>query len=92
MTGAGLVPLTAHDHPAWEDFSALAWVVVGVAGVAAAWVIWKAVRYTFHPGEEDPGHIKRSILDEPEGPPMPLSSDDDGSLPREASAVNGDGA
>jgi hypothetical protein len=38
-------------------------VLVGLAGVVAAWSIGKAVIYTLRPGEEDPGHIKRLILD-----------------------------
>jgi hypothetical protein len=60
---AGL--LAEHAHASWEDFDALAWGVVVAAGLVAAWVIWKAVRYTLEPGETEADHIKRSILDDP---------------------------
>jgi hypothetical protein len=63
--------LAAHDH----DVSALGpweWVIVGAASIVAAWVIWKAVALTLHPGEEEPDHIKRTILqDEPPAAPPP---------------------
>lgn len=74
MRAEALFPTAAHDHPALQDLGPLAWVALAVAGLAAAWVIWKAVRFTFHPGEEEPDHIKRSILQEPEPPDPGLSS------------------
>jgi hypothetical protein len=40
------------------------WAIAAVASVAAVWVIWLSVRYTMHPGEEEAGHVKRSILDD----------------------------
>ena len=84
--------LAAHDHPAFEDFGPLAWITVVVAGVAVAWVIWKAVRYTLHPGEQEPDHIKWSILEEPDAPPKPLSSGDGGEVSQGAPLPNDDGA
>ena len=38
------------------------------------WSIWKAVMYTIHPGEEEPDHIKRMILGDPEPLQVELSS------------------
>ncbi|MHC5010445.1 MAG: hypothetical protein ACYTG6_05755 [Planctomycetota bacterium] len=55
--------LAAHDH-SLSDLGALELLGVGLAAIVTLWVIWKAVVYTFRPGEEDPGHIKRLILDE----------------------------
>ena len=55
--------LAAHDH----DVSSLGvweWLLVGLAGLFVAWVIWRAVVLTIHPGEEAPDHIKRMILDD----------------------------
>lgn len=59
---------TGHSHPTWEDFKATDWIWVVLAGVVAAWVIWKAVMYTLRPGETEPDHIKRIILTEPRAP------------------------
>jgi hypothetical protein len=62
--------LAAHDH----DLSSLGpvgWVLVGLASLVALWVIVKAVMLTLHPGEEEPDHIKRSILEPDEAPPAP---------------------
>ena len=60
--------LAAHAH--FGSLTPYEWVLVGVAGLAAAWSIWKAVVYTVRPGEQDPAHVKRLILDDrgPEGP------------------------
>jgi len=40
------------------------YVLVGIAIVAAAWTIYLAVRYTLRPGESNPDHIKRRILED----------------------------
>ena len=63
--------LAAHEH--FENLGPFEWAAVAAAGVVSAWVIWKAVVYTLHPGEEDPGHIKRMILDDgpAAGSPIP---------------------
>jgi hypothetical protein len=58
--------LGAHAHPTWADFTATTWIVVVLFGIAAGWSIWKAVLYTVHPGEEEPDHIKRLILGDPD--------------------------
>ncbi len=56
-----MILLAAHDH----DLSAMGpwqWLLVAAASLAVIWVIWRAVVLTVRPGEEDPEHIKRSIL------------------------------
>ena len=60
------VPLLAHGRLPQTPFE---WVMFVVAGVVGAWVIWKAVRYTLKPGETEPDHVKRSILNDPTDPP-----------------------
>ncbi|MDA1195019.1 MAG: hypothetical protein O2894_07510 [Planctomycetota bacterium] len=57
-----LLLAAGHKHPTWADFGPVEWVAIVVAGLLAAWSVWKAVLYTVRPGEEDPCHIKRSIL------------------------------
>ena len=54
--------LAAHVH--FGDLSPVEWAIVGLAAVAAAWTIWKAVAYTLRPGEEGADHVKRLILDD----------------------------
>lgn len=44
------------------------YVLVGIAIVAAVWTIYLAVRYTVRPGESNPDHIKRRILEDEEDP------------------------
>jgi hypothetical protein len=56
--------LLAASHP-FEDLAAWEWVLVGISVLAAVWVIWKAVLLTIRPGETDPNHIKRQILEDP---------------------------
>ena len=57
--------LAAHVHDL-SGLSPLEWGIVGVSAVFVAWVFWRAIQLTLHPGEEEPDHIKRSILeDEP---------------------------
>lgn len=60
--------LAAHDHDV-SDLTALEWIGVGLAGLFVVWVIWRAVVLTIRPGEEDPNHIKRAILDDDPPPP-----------------------
>ncbi len=52
-----------HQH--FQGLGAFEWAVVGAAILASAWCVWLAVRYTLHPGETEPDHVKRSILDAP---------------------------
>lgn len=94
---AGAALLAEHRPPAWEDFDALTWSLVGISAVAAIWVVWKAVHYTMHPGEAEPDHIKRSILDEPEqqaveGLEVTLSSGDAGAGAARHGPASADGA
>jgi len=63
-----------HSHPTWADFTATTWIAVVLIALAAMWSIWKAVMYTIHPGEEEPDHIKRLILGDPEPLQVELSS------------------
>jgi len=60
--------LAAHDHDV-SGFGVIEWTLVAVAGLFVAWVIYRAVVLTIRPGEDDPDHIKRSILDDDEGGP-----------------------
>ncbi len=72
-----MTSLAAHAH----DLAALSWVewiVVGLCALAVVWVIWRAVVLTVRPGEADPHHIKRSILDDA----PPSVGDDPRALPR----------
>jgi hypothetical protein len=52
------------DHSPFAGLSALEWIVVALASATFLWVVWLAVRWTFHPGETDPRHVKRSILED----------------------------
>jgi hypothetical protein len=69
--------MTAAPNPLAMDLSTLTpleWVVVGLAALAAVWVIVRAVQLTLHPGEEEPDHVKRVIFREPEDPGRPPES------------------
>jgi len=66
--GLALTAASAHSHPTWTDFSANTWIIVSLAAIGVAWVLWKAVMYSVDPGEEESDHIKRMILQEPESP------------------------
>ena len=47
--------------------SPLEWVLVFAAAAVLVWTLGLALRYTVHPEETDPRHIKRRILiDEPD--------------------------
>lgn len=59
--------LAAHDHDV-SNLTALEWIGVGLAALFVVWVIWRAVVLTVRPGEDDPNHIKRMILDD-DAPP-----------------------
>jgi hypothetical protein len=64
------LPLAAHDHDV-GDLGVVEWIAVGLAGLLVVWVIWRAIVLTVRPGEDDPHHIKRSILEDdapPDGP------------------------
>jgi hypothetical protein len=55
--------LAAHPHGvAGAGF--WTWVVWAAVCAVSVGVIWAAVRATFRPGEEDPAHVKRTVLDD----------------------------
>lgn len=58
--------LQAHTSHAATRPDLYEYLLVGVAAVAAAWTIYLAVRYTVRPGEDNPDHIKRRILEDAE--------------------------
>ena len=51
----------AANQPAFYEF-----VLVAIAVVVMVWAVYKAVRVTLRPGEEEPNHIKRLILEDEE--------------------------
>ena len=68
------LPLAAHEHAPFSSWGWLEWSIFGVCALVTAWVLWLAVKWTLRPGEEEPDHVKRSILDDDEpraasGPP-----------------------
>lgn len=62
------LPLAAHEHAPFSSWGWLEWAIFAACALVTAWVLWLAVRWTLRPGEEDPDHVKRSILDD-DGPP-----------------------
>ncbi len=59
-----MIPLLAEHAHSVTDATPLMWAIWAAAFVASALSIWAAVRMTLHPGEEEPDHVKRSILDD----------------------------
>ena len=53
--------LAAHEHDV-SNFGFVEWTLVGLAALFVVWVIWRAVVLTIRPGEDEPDHIKRMIL------------------------------
>jgi len=47
----------AGPHAIWE------YALVACSVVVLVWVLYKAFMYTIRPGEEEPDHIKRRILE-----------------------------
>ena len=41
---------------------------MGLAALLVVWVIWRTVVLTIRPGEDDPNHIKRMILEDEPAP------------------------
>lgn len=54
--------LAAHQH--FQDLTPLEWAVTGAAALSVIWTIYLSVRYTLRPGETEPDHIKRLILED----------------------------
>ena len=65
--------LSAHAHGGFGAWSWVEWAIFAFCCLVTAWVLWVAVRLTLRPGEEEPDHVKRSILDDDPLPPRPLS-------------------
>ena len=61
--------LAAHRH--FAELGLGEWAMVLVAGLVSAWAIWRSVGYALHPGETEPDHIKRLILEDDNAPPAP---------------------
>ena len=57
-----LLPLATHAH--FEDLSAGEWALTILAVLISVWAIWRSVGYALNPGETEPDHIKRTILDD----------------------------
>ncbi len=58
-------PTPGHLHVDLGAFGPLEWALVAGAALATVWSIWRAVRLTLDPGEEDPAHLKRLVFREP---------------------------
>jgi len=56
------------DHSPFDRLSLFGWILVGVAAAVGVWTLWLSVRWTFFPGETEPDHPKRMILDD-DAPP-----------------------
>jgi len=69
-----------HSHATFADFTATTWIAVVLIGIGTMWTVWKAVMYTIHPGEDEPDHLKRLILGEPDPLQVSLSSAGDAGL------------
>jgi hypothetical protein len=60
-----MTPLASTErHGLFQDLAWWGWAVAAVSIAAGLWVLWLAVRWTLRPGETDPGHVKRTILDD----------------------------
>ena len=53
-----------HEHMSSAPRSFVEYVIVGIAAVIMVWTLVKATQWTISPGEHDPDHIKRTILDD----------------------------
>lgn len=59
--------MLAQMHHAAAPPGLLSYLIVAVAVAVVAWVFYLAIRMTVSPGETEPDHIKRTILeDKPE--------------------------
>ncbi len=67
--------LAAHGHSPFEDLGVFGWTLGVVAAVVSVWVIARAVRCTFRPGEEEADHPKRLIFVSDAGGPASFVSD-----------------
>jgi hypothetical protein len=60
--------LAAHGHASPAAWGWVEWTIFSLCALVTAWVLWLSVRWTLRPGEEEPDHIKRSILDDDAAP------------------------
>ena len=58
------LPLAAHGHAFWSTLTTWDWVQFGVESAIFVWVLWLTIKWTLKPGEDEPDHVKRSILDD----------------------------
>jgi hypothetical protein len=65
------VPLAAHEHFDFAQFTLLEWALFVLESAITVWVLWLAVKVTLRPGEDAPDHVKRSILDDDVDPAAP---------------------
>lgn len=84
LLAPGVVGSGAHaiDPASW---GALEWAAYASMALVCVWVLWRAVRTTLHPGETQPDHVKRSILDDDTTPFGPAPGA--GRPPRASDAV-----
>ena len=54
--------LADHAHGPLRGLAPWEWALFGAEALVFVWVLWLAIKWTLKPGEEDPGHVKRSIL------------------------------
>lgn len=66
--------LWQHAHSPAEKPLLIEYVVVAFACVVCAYALVRAVQWTVRPGEQNPDHIKRTILED-----APLAKLNDGS-------------
>jgi hypothetical protein len=57
--------LLVAGHPAAHELGVVGWVALGLSSLVVAWSIWRAVVLTVDPGEAEPEHIKRLVLQDP---------------------------
>lgn len=62
-------PLLAHAHDLFTGWSPGEWALFGLEVAVSLAVLWLAVRSTLDPREDEPDHVKRSILDDEPWPP-----------------------
>lgn len=61
--------LQSHAHGAGPRPAFYEYLIVAAAAVVMVWTVYLAVRMTARPGEDQPDHIKRAILEDREGGP-----------------------
>lgn len=62
MSAPWTVPALAHIE---GPLGTASWIALVASALFVAWTIFRSVKYTVRPGEEEPTHIKRLVLHEP---------------------------